>query len=72
MCLGATPYNWCLSVQPYKLNLDEEKSKHANLARKTILAQHFCTILLRHEAQQSLTSAREECNKYDLTGAPCL
>ncbi len=47
MCLGATPME--PSVQPYKLNLDEEKSKHANLANKMILAQqHFCTILLRH------------------------
>jgi hypothetical protein len=54
---------------PTKLNLDEEKSKHANLAHKMILAQHFCTSLLRQ--QQSLTFAREECNKYDLTALVC-
>ncbi len=33
---------------------------------------NFCIVCWgQYKAQQSLTPAREECNKYDLTAAPC-
>jgi hypothetical protein len=35
---------------------------------KMVLALHFCTLCSGwQKAQQNLTPAREECNKYDLT-----
>jgi hypothetical protein len=55
-----------LSVWPGKLKLDEEKSKHANLARQTVLAHIFAQFAdgCKRQAWQALTPAREECNKY--------
>jgi len=53
--------------------LDEEKSKHVGLVHQNIFSQAFLHILLSmvKGAQQILTPAREECNKYDLAAAPC-
>jgi hypothetical protein len=55
--------------------LDEEKSKHAGLAelkgfhRPSNIFSQFAEAGKRHS--KNLISAREECNKYDLTDAPC-
>jgi hypothetical protein len=39
---------------------------------KMVFAQHFCTVCRGwYKAQQSVTPATEECNRYDLTAAPC-
>ncbi len=47
-----------LNMWTCKLKVDEEKSKHASLAKpKMVLAQHFCIVCWGwYEAQQSLTS----------------
>jgi hypothetical protein len=51
--------------------LDEEKSKHASLAQQNGFVPAFWQSLLRLlKGTASLTPAREECNKYDVTAAP--
>ncbi len=55
-----------------QIELDEEKSNPACLAQQNGFWPNILHGLLRLvKAQQSLTPAREECNKYDLTDAPC-
>jgi hypothetical protein len=46
--------------------LNEEKSKHVDLAQQNGFHQIFLHNLLK----QSATPAREESTKYDLTSAP--
>ncbi len=58
---------------PCKLKLDEEKSKHVGLVHQNSFGPAFLHILLSmvKGAQQILIPDREQCNKYDLTAAPC-
>jgi hypothetical protein len=71
--LGSTwagPAQCSVICAPCKVKLDEEKSKHAGLALQNGLGPAFSYSLLRlvcKNTQSSLTPAREECNKYDLT-----
>jgi hypothetical protein len=52
--------------------LDEEKSKHAGLARQNAFGTAFLHSLLRLvKGEEKLNNCKEECNKYDLTAAPC-
>jgi hypothetical protein len=53
--------------------LVEEKSKHVGLVHQNSFGPAFLHILFSmvKGAQQILIPAREECNKYDLTAAPC-
>jgi hypothetical protein len=50
----------------------KKKSKHASLAQQNGFDPAFLHSLLRPaQGTAKLTPAREECNKYDLTAAPC-
>jgi hypothetical protein len=53
-----------------KLKLDEEKSKHAGLAQKNDFGPTFFHSLLRLMHSKA-PHAEEDCNKYDMTAAPC-
>ncbi len=66
--LRATPL--VLSVCPFKLQMDEENSKHASLAQQSRFGHHFCSVL-RLVKGKNLIPAREECNKFDVVVAPC-
>jgi len=58
----------CSVCDRWKLKLNEEKSKLAGLAQ-----QFFAKIAeAGRRRTPSLTSAREECNKYNLTAHLCL
>ncbi len=59
-----------LSMWPWILKLGEEKSKHAGLAQQNGFSPAFLHSLLRL-VKGSCAPARAECNKYDLTAAPC-
>jgi hypothetical protein len=50
------------------LKLDEEKSKHANLAKQN--APFHCLLRLVKGTAKSLAPPKDESNKYDLTAAP--
>jgi hypothetical protein len=70
--LAITTAPTMLSMWSCKLKLDEEKSKHAYLFSKMVLAQHFSIICWGWwKLQQSKTSGKEECNEYDLAVDPC-
>jgi hypothetical protein len=52
--------------------LDEGKSTHTGLVQKNGFGPVFLhNLLTLVKGQQSLTPAREECNKYGLTAHPC-
>jgi hypothetical protein len=52
--------------------LDEEKPKHAHSAQQNWFWPHISVRFEKKgKPKQSITHAREECNKYDLTAAPC-
>jgi hypothetical protein len=53
---------------PGNQNLMKKSQNMLVWVNKMVLALHFCTVCSGwQKAQQSLTPAREECNKYDLT-----
>jgi hypothetical protein len=57
---------------PYRVKLDEETSKDAALNGENGFEQAYLHSLLRLEkGNQRCAPARKECNKYDLTAAPC-
>jgi hypothetical protein len=60
---GLEQLHWRSNMWPCKLKLDEKKSKHASLANS------FDTTWKEGQCHEP---AGEECNKYDLTTAPCL
>jgi hypothetical protein len=62
-----------LNMWQWKLKLDDDKSKHAGFGSAKWFWQPSCTQFIEaaKKAQYSLTPSREECSKYDLTGAPC-
>ncbi len=64
---AATP-QVVLSMRPCTVKADEEKSKHAGLAQENGFAAHAHRCSLRCKRRsKTCASAREECNKYDLT-----
>jgi hypothetical protein len=77
MFLRATPL--VLRMWFCKSKLDEEKSKHAGLAEKNDFGPTFLHSLLSlmhskappAKEECAPPSQEEECNKYDMTAAPC-
>jgi hypothetical protein len=52
--------------------LDEEKLTYAGVGQENSFSPAYLISVLRPEkAQQICSPGREECNKYDLTAAPC-
>jgi hypothetical protein len=66
--LRATPL--VLSMCPFKLQMDEEKSKHASLAQQNRFGPSFLQCAEAGK-RKNLIPAREECNKFDVAVAPC-
>ncbi len=59
-------------LRPYTLKLDEEKLTYAGVGQENSVSPAYLISVLRPEkAQQICSPGREECNKYDLTAAPC-
>ncbi len=70
-CLGKSPR--VLRRWPCRLKLDEEKSKRVGLAHKNGFAHEYLQTVLKliKGAAKCAPSAREKCNNYVLTAAPC-
>jgi hypothetical protein len=67
-----------LSIWPLPIKIWINTSQNVLVwLNNMILAQYFCTVLprlvvKRHNLAACCAPLREECNKYDLTGALCL